>query len=376
MQLRLSVVVVIISGLLTASLAAQQSVQSSDATNPLEALYNQLKKVLDEAVVPFSDDQEKAIALMMEDRRSASEELFGQTMDFRSGPVQGQQLDRAVAAIRWMESEFSKAIGEYLTPPQSSAWEGYQATKRLDNAREIASRGGTPARSNQQQTQFVRINNNAFTAENGFFNGGGRGGPPPGGGGGGGGGRGGPPPGGGGGGRGRGGTEVIERGGTGAYHGQLQFNLQDSKLNSKNYFASNKPLYQERQINANVSGPVIPGRLTANFSFSQSEAQNYDTVHATLPDSIFELGVVHPNVNRSGGVRGTYQFTDKHSLIFNFRYGTNVQKNNQVGGFTLPERASDAHGHNINYDFRQFSVFSNSLLYEQSVAVSINARRQ
>ena len=81
--------------------AAPLMAQQKDATtqNPLDTLHDQAKAVFEKAGFPFSEEQEKSVALMIEDRRQASEDLFGQLMDFRSGPVQGQQQDRAVAAI-------------------------------------------------------------------------------------------------------------------------------------------------------------------------------------------------------------------------------------------------------------------------------------
>ena len=83
--------------LLSTGLAAQQQPTSSTA-NPLDRMYQQVKEVLNAANLPFSAEQDRSVVLMMEDRRAASEELFGQTMDFRGGPVQGQQLERAMAA--------------------------------------------------------------------------------------------------------------------------------------------------------------------------------------------------------------------------------------------------------------------------------------
>ena len=56
--------------------------QPSTTENPLAILKDQVKAVLENAGLPFTEDQEKAIILMMEDRRKASEDLFGNLMDF------------------------------------------------------------------------------------------------------------------------------------------------------------------------------------------------------------------------------------------------------------------------------------------------------
>jgi TonB dependent receptor-like, beta-barrel len=437
--------------------------------NPLDRLQGLVKQVLEDNGCPFTEEQEKAVALMAEDRRQASEDMFGELMDFRSGPVEGRQMDRAVAAIQWMQDEFNQELRQYLTQKQLLVWERYEKGGGLDVLKDILLDGNVPLTMEQetkageiygtlssmsqaetaeafgeiasilnvdqqatlvdanldegdatsdtltvpadpvdaeavvdalralttptpglssisedftsdeaptQQTQLIRINNNPFTAEDGFFRGGGGGGgrgPGGGGGGGGGGGRG---PGGGGngfGGNGGGGgggggagnrTEVIQRGGIGAFHGNTSLQFKDESLNARNPFAHNKPPYSERQLTFGFSGPLIRNRLTANFSGNQNEQQNVDTVHATTENGLFDLGIVRPNINRSVNVQGTYQLTQDHSLIFNTRYGVNSRKNQGVGGFNLPERASDSTGHNSNFEVRQFSVFSDRTIYE------------
>src|SRR5215510_1804038 len=145
--------------MLAAPLIAQQKPTSTQ--NPLDRLHDQAKAVFERAGVPFSPEQEKSVALMIEDRRQASEDLFGQLMDFRSGPVQGQQQDRAVAAIKWMHAEFRKRLREYLTETQLPIWEKYEAgdgIKALDELIKELTCGSAP----KQETQFMRIINNAF----------------------------------------------------------------------------------------------------------------------------------------------------------------------------------------------------------------------
>src|SRR5688572_5643589 len=142
------------------------SAQDKTATtqNPLDKLRDQAKEVFAAAGVPFSQEQEQSIALMIEDRRQASEQLFGQLMDFRGGPVQGQQQDRAVAGIKWMHDEFKKRLREYLTELQLPVWEQYEAGDGIRALEELIKEltGGSAPR---QETQFIRIINNSFTAE-------------------------------------------------------------------------------------------------------------------------------------------------------------------------------------------------------------------
>ena len=227
----------------------------STAANPLAELNDQLAGVLDAGDEPLLAAQERAIALMMEERRRASEELFGDLMDFSEGPTRGDDEDRLRSAIEWMRGEFLRRLDDYLTPEQSAIWSQAQAAGLEGGAGGAG--GEASAAAPLAQTQFVRINNNSLTSEWQNYNSGG------------------------------GGTDVIQRGGVGTWHGNVEFLLKDDALNARNTFASNKPSYQERELDIDVSGPAIRGLLTTTFSFNQNEAENVDTVHATLPDRVF-----------------------------------------------------------------------------------------
>src|SRR5437867_791620 len=241
--------------------------------NPLAELKDEVKRVLAETNLAFTEEQERAIVIMMEDRRRASEDLFGDLMNFQAGPTRGDDADHLRSAIEWMEGEFLKRLQDYLTPQQLAAWVAYResageqkTSRRKDDL--------VPVGANQQaRTQYVRINNNAFTAEDGPYrfgqNGGGQ-----------------PSP------------QVVDRGGAGAFHGNAQLLFKDASLNARNPFASNRPPYKERQANLDISGPVIPRRLTTSFAASQNEAQNVSTIHATLPYEIFALGITRPTIKR------------------------------------------------------------------------------
>ena len=306
--------------------------------NPLIELRDELKQTLADAGVPFTEEQEKAIALMMEDRRQASEDLFGQLMDYRGGPVQGQQQDRAVAAIQWIEGEFKKRLGSYLSKEQMAAWESHEKVKAATSERA----GAAPPPAAPQQTQLIRINNNMFTAEGPCYGCTGER------------------------------TEVIQKGGIGAFHGNASYDFKDESLNARNPFASNRPPYQQRTANVNVNGPFIRNKLTANISAFHTLQENADTVHATTPTGPFDLGISRPFTEKNLFGGGTYQLSEKHSLIFNTGFGRWKSKNQGVGGMTLPDRASTGRGKYSNFNIRQFSVISPSTIYESRFGMNKN----
>jgi len=316
--------------LLAIPLFAQQ--KPTTTKNPLDKLHDQAKAVFEGAGVPFSQDQERSIALMIEDRRQASEDLFGQLMDFSGGPVQGQQQDRVVAAIKWMHDEFKKRLSEYLTEEQAPVWVKYEegdGVRALEDLIKELTGGSAP----KQETQFMRIINNAFTAENGWYSGQFVN------------------------------TDVIQRAGMGAFHGQFAYQFKDESLNARNPFAHNKPPYQERTANFNFSGPILRNRLTWSISGNHNVRESSNTVHAITLDGPFDLGIVNPYRGRSINTNATYQISNVHSFSGGVNYNNNIRKNQDVGGFNLPERASNGKGNFHNIYMTETAVLSDKTLY-------------
>lgn len=478
-------------------------------TNPLDAIKARVEEVLRKAGQPFTEQQQRALALVLEEQRQASERLFGAIMDFSGGPVRGADRDKALAGIQWMNEAFEAKLQEVLTPEQNRIWAAFRAAEvrsqggfpalrlileeagvplsadqgrrlssifagaaqRLRRAAEqgagprgtaaieqealeqagailteaqaaavvaaaarapadagaaadsairddpdaaramgaagspearrltllqalglvarptstfvVGSGAGSAAATSSAQIAQIRINANPYSAENfggrgnplfggGFAPGrfGGPGGGGPGGGGPGGG------PGRGGGGRGGGGStsiEVIQRGGIGDYHGNFAFNFRDEALTARNAFASNKPPFQQRNINANVSGPFIRNVLSASVTFNQTEQENFDTVVATTPAGDVAFGIVRPAVSRSYSGSGQLQMSARHALHFVGRYNRRHGRNNGVGGFTLPERAWDSTNRDMNLGVRELWVISPKVLHEVIFTVFNNS---
>jgi outer membrane receptor protein involved in Fe transport len=259
-------------------------------------------------------------------------------MDFSGGPTSGQDAEKLQSAIEWIRGEFLRQLPEYLTPEQLKAWSSSEASNQPPAA--AGATAAPPAAA--AQTQFVRINNNPFTAEDVSYSRRGQGSS----------------------------AEVIPRGGAGAWHGDTEFFLKDDDLNARNAFAANKPIYQERQFSVDVGGPVVRNRLSSRLTFSHNEAENVDTIHATLPEGLFALGITRPVVTRTAGTESTYQLAEAHSLTAIVEYTTTTRENEAIGAFNLPERASNSESHGWNVELRQFSALSPSSFYETRVSTT------
>lgn len=366
---------IVICFLLTASGYSQLATQ-----NPLDDLKNQVAQVLDDAGFPFTEEQERQLALLIEEQRQASEDLFGRIMDFRGGIPQGQERDRALAGIQWIHDEFKKLLPNYLTDDQRAAWEVFESLGKTVGA-VIEGIGAKGTRT--EQIQQIRINNNPFTTEDGgqsnfgnvsgasFGGGGGGGGNQNSGGGG--------NQNSGGGGNFQSGnqrTEIIQRGGGGAWHGNFSANFQDDKLNARNPFGQNKPPYQERTINGNFDGPLIRDRLTLGFTVNNNRQENVGTVKAQLLDGPYSLGVTRPNTSQIYQGRSILQLTGAQSLHFGGRHGTGTQENQGVGNFSLPSRAINRKQTQQSFDLRHIAVLSPKSVYETRVNFQKNRTTQ
>ncbi len=328
-KIRLSLVFVF----LTASAFGQLT-----ARNPVDELKDHLTQALEEARIPLSSNQERQLALLIEEERQAAENLFGETWDFSEGPPQGEQQDQALAGIRWMYDAMKNKLPAYLTEAQRAAWDNFQNEQNVAFYEEDSLQAGAGSGRIQQ----IRVTNNAFNVETataggarGLQEGGAR-------------------------------TEVIERGGIGAFHGNFGLTLQDESLNARNPFADNKPPYYERTVNANISGPVIQDRLSLNFTVDDNKQENVGTVQAETVDGPFSLGVTRPTLNRFYDVKSVLQLADAHSLITSFQYATEDRRNENVGNFTLPERASRTQGQDYMVDLREISILSERTVHDVS----------
>ncbi len=305
--------------------------------NPLDQLKEQLSRVLAEAGVPFTPAQEGQVTLLVEEQRQASESLFGDIMDFSDGIPEGAERDRALASIQWIHDAFRAKLSDYLTIDQRAAVEEFESqggtlAATIDGAEEA----GTEV----SQIQQIRVTNNTFNVENGRS---GSNGP-------------------------QGGqrTEVIERGGSGAFHGNFIAEFEDDALNARNPTADNKPESRERAISGNISGPVIQDRLTASFSIDNNRQENVGSVVAQTLEGPFTLGITRPRVSKNYEAEGILQLNEANSLHFGVEYDSESEENNGIGRFTLPERGSNSSEQSVGFDLRQITVFSDNTVHETS----------
>jgi hypothetical protein len=174
--------------------------------------------------------------------------------------------------------------------------------------------------------------------------------------------------------------EIITRPGTGRWRRSVSFGFADESLNALTPGESSKPLRQTRDLDFEISGPVIPGFLEMEFNVStrvQERAAN--SLRAVTPDGSIFGGIVRPERSKDFGIEADMDLGSNHSLGIQFDFGSNRSENSGVGGFTLPERGSNDNGSDWSLDIRE-RTFSESMTndlqfqirhdYEQRVPVT------
>ncbi len=140
---------------------------------------------------------------------------------------------------------------------------------------------------------------------------------------------------------GRGRVEVLTRkGSAGDYHGTLTLLTRNSNLDARNAFARENPPLQREIAESELDGPL--GRkarfLAAGRYYVSDESA---IVHADmLTGSLIEnIGASERNLRVFG--RLDFDLSPKHTLTVTYKYKKKSQQNQGVGGFNLPERATD-----------------------------------
>ena len=162
------IIVVTLVSLVLATAAFGQQGEGLLIENPLDEIRSALAEILEDSGIPFTKDQAQAIALVMDEQRRATEELFGQVLDFRGGPPRGAQLDQALAGIAFMSESFLESLEPVLTPEQNEAWMAARLEGAVPEGAQIGAEAGGVAvggGGTSDQISQIRINNNPYTAE-------------------------------------------------------------------------------------------------------------------------------------------------------------------------------------------------------------------
>lgn len=139
--------------------------------------------------------------------------------------------------------------------------------------------------------------------------------------------------------------QVFTKPGTGKFHGGTAFMFSDAAFNSRNPFALNKPPYQRRNLEANLSGPLSK-RSSFFFNLSRRNIEDTAVIAATTLDASLNpqpvnLAVLTPKAFWNLGPRFDFAVNKNNTLSVRYNLATQDLHKQGVGGFALPSRAID-----------------------------------
>jgi len=159
--------------------------------------------------------------------------------------------------------------------------------------------------------------------------------------------------------------EIVTRPGTGFWTGNLGFNFGDESLNAAAPLTNRKPASQTRNFDGQLRGPIIPGKVTATISVQNSESDSEgNAIRAVYINGPVDQGVSTLSRTRSFRFGPNFTINKVHSVVANFNYSDTRADNSGLGGFTLPQRASNRRGHNWTLQLTERANFSARLTNE------------
>jgi len=158
--------------------------------------------------------------------------------------------------------------------------------------------------------------------------------------------------------------EIFTKPGMNNFHGELQFQGNDSAFNSKNPFATTEPGYETTLFNGNVGGP-LGKKASFFFSAQYRDINDVFVVDAQSPDpSLNDESVPNPRKRLNLGPRIDYQVTPNNTLSVRYQYFRDDQSNLGVGGFYLASQAYDSLNQEHTLQISDTQIFGTKIVNE------------
>ena len=139
--------------------------------------------------------------------------------------------------------------------------------------------------------------------------------------------------------------QIFTKPGTGKLHGGTGFTFSDAIFNSRNPFAGNRPPYQRRAIEGNLSGPLSK-KISFFFGFGRRDIDDTAVISATslsasLTPVTVSQAVVTPKRFMSIGPRLDFLLNKNNTLSFRYNFNLTDLDKQGIGSFSLASRAFD-----------------------------------
>lgn len=167
-----------------------------------------------------------------------------------------------------------------------------------------------------------------------------------------------------------GGIQILTKPGTDKLRGTVYGTFNDESLNARNPVlrSEKRPPFQFRQYGGNLSGTIVPRRVSFFFDIERGETDDNDIVNARVLDPLtltplgFNTAVLTPARRFNMSPRFDFAINNSHTLVARYSFFKNELSNQGVSQFSLPERAFD-----VNTSSHQLQLTETAILNKTTV---------
>jgi hypothetical protein len=189
-------------------------------------------------------------------------------------------------------------------------------------------------------------------------------------------------------------VEIITKPGNDKWRGSAGYSLRNSAFDARNAFALTKPEVEQNRFNFNLSGALIPKKMSFFTNVERRSLAGGSTVTATTLDGPFVANVNAPNTGTFFNLRTDYLLNNRNTLNVSYNLFRNDAQNREFavrfggggpggggpggagggfggggfasggGNYTLPERGSNSASTNHTFQIGETFIVNANLLNE------------
>ncbi len=171
--------------------------------------------------------------------------------------------------------------------------------------------------------------------------------------------------------------EILTKPGTDKTRGQVGFTFSDESFNSRNPYAPRRAPYQARNMEGNLSGPIIKKKASYFLDFEKRDSDDNSIINArfitpvTFTDTRINRSLVVPRRTFTFSPRFDYQLNAKNTLVARYSFSRNRQSNLgtsesalDVDPFFNINRTFNSTGTNQTFQVTETAVLSPTVINE------------
>ena len=171
--------------------------------------------------------------------------------------------------------------------------------------------------------------------------------------------------------------DIYTRPGASTFHGTGFFNFNNSALNAREVFAPTRAPVTTKRYGFQFGGPIVAKRAGFLFDFEARDIKETTTVNAVTLDTNFQptsfaTSVATPKLLFIGSLRADWQARPSHTFIARYDFNQDQARQQGVGGFDLPSRATESRAVSHSLKFAETALISTHLFNEARVSVTFN----